>query len=209
MSVPEGGVCRSGHRPSVSRWPPGLNQGVFACRSIRARRPTAACCAFPRRAALSLRPRCAGSPTGQLVLALLLAVEQATKSFAVAGAASAVFALCTLSGPAKARFMGDQQRRRRVGLLSAAYVGSLLGLAVLASRECPRGGTVHRPVRHRRPVGPTRGGDDSRPVGIGHGGGGAPACFRTGPRLGGRPVPRRPLLTGALVALDGPGSPCG
>ena len=69
---------------------------------------------------------------GTLVLALLLVVEHATKSFATAGAASAAFSLCTLSGPAKARFVGDDHRRGRVAILGAAYVGSLVGLALLA-----------------------------------------------------------------------------
>lgn len=70
---------------------------------------------------------------GTLVLALLLVVEHATRSFAVAGAASGVFSISTLSGPAKARFIGDRHRRWRVVSLSALYAGSLVGLASLAS----------------------------------------------------------------------------
>jgi MFS family permease len=69
---------------------------------------------------------------GMLVLALLLVVERATESFAAAGAASAAFSVCTLSGPAKARFLGDEHRTGRVAVLSVAYVGSLIGLALLA-----------------------------------------------------------------------------
>ncbi|MDE3206367.1 MAG: MFS transporter [Acidobacteriota bacterium] len=75
---------------------------------------------------------------GTLVLALLLAVEHATTSFAAAGAASAVFSLCTLSGPAKARFIGDQHQRGPVVILSAAYVSSLGGLALLAGNDFHR-----------------------------------------------------------------------
>ena len=75
---------------------------------------------------------------GTLVLAKLLVVERATHSFAVAGAASAVFSVCTLSGPAKARFLGDEHRGDRVAVLSVAYLGSLAGLALLA-------GTAHGP----------------------------------------------------------------
>ena len=69
---------------------------------------------------------------GMLVLALLLIVEHATESFAAAGAASSVFSVCTLSGPAKARFLGDEHRGGRVAVLSVAYVASLVGLAMLA-----------------------------------------------------------------------------
>lgn len=72
---------------------------------------------------------------GTLVLALLLAVEHATTSFAAAGASSAVFSLCTLSGPVKARFIGDQHRRGPVVILSSAYVGSLVGLTLLAGND--------------------------------------------------------------------------
>ncbi|MHB1534957.1 MAG: MFS transporter [Acidimicrobiales bacterium] len=76
---------------------------------------------------------------GTLVLAKLLVVEQATHSFAVAGAASGVFSVCTLSGPAKARFLGDEHGGGRVAILSVAYLGSLAGLALLA-------GTAHAPA---------------------------------------------------------------
>ena len=76
---------------------------------------------------------------GTLVLALLLVVEQATHSFAAAGAASSVFSVCTLSAPAKARFLGDEHRGGRVAILSVAYLGSLAGLALLA-------GIAHRPA---------------------------------------------------------------
>lgn len=76
---------------------------------------------------------------GTLVLAELFVVEQATHSFAVAGAASAVFSVGTLSGPAKARFLGDEHRAGRVAILSVAYLGSLAGLALLA-------GTAHAPA---------------------------------------------------------------
>jgi hypothetical protein len=69
---------------------------------------------------------------GTLLLAMLLVVEQATHSFAAAGAASAVFGVCTLSGPAKARVLGDEHRVGRVAILSVAYLGSLLGVALLA-----------------------------------------------------------------------------
>ncbi len=76
---------------------------------------------------------------GTLVLAQLLVVEQATRSFAAAGAAGAVFSVCTLSAPAKARFLGDEHRGGRVAILSVAYLGSLAGLALLA-------GIAHRPA---------------------------------------------------------------
>ena len=76
---------------------------------------------------------------GTLVLANLLVVEQATHSFAAAGASSAIFSVCTVSGPAKARFLGDEHRVGRVAILSAAYVGSLVGLALLA-------GVAHGPA---------------------------------------------------------------
>lgn len=141
---------------------------------------------------------------GTLVLAMLLVVEQATRSFAVAGAATAVFSLCTLSAPVKARFMGDRHRRGRVGLLSAAYVGSLLGLGLLASRD------VHGTARFFAlsaaaglsvpPVGAmmrarwasiTTAADRQRAFAL-------DVALEDGLFLAG------PLLTGALVALDGP-----
>jgi len=142
---------------------------------------------------------------GTLVLALLLAVEQATKSFAVAGAASAVFALCTLSGPAKARFMGDRHRHGRVGLLSAAYVGSLVGLGLLASGDAHEAapfialsataGLSVPPVgamMRARWASITTPADRQRAFAL-------DVALEDGLFLAG------PLLTGALVALDGPG----
>ena len=142
---------------------------------------------------------------GTLVLALLLAVEQATKSFAVAGAANAVFALCALSGPAKARFIGDQHRRWRVGLLSAVYVGSLVGLAVLASRDAYKAapfialsataGLSSPPVgamMRARWASITAAADRQRAFAL-------DVALEDGLFLAG------PLLAAALVALDGPG----
>lgn len=142
---------------------------------------------------------------GTLVLALLLAVDQATRSFAVAGAATAVFSLCTLSGPAKARFMGDRHRRGRVGLLSAAYVGSLVGLALLAGRDAhgtapfvalsATAGLSVPPVgamMRARWASITAAADRQRAFAL-------DVALEDGLFLAG------PLLTGALVALDGPG----
>ncbi len=142
---------------------------------------------------------------GTLVLAMLLVVEQASRSFAVAGAATAVFSLCTLSAPVKARFLGDRHRRGRVGLLSAAYVGSLLGLGLLASRDArgaiplvavsataglsvPPVGAMMR-ARWAWITAPT---DRQRAFAL-------DVALEDGLFLAG------PLLTGGLVALDGPG----
>ncbi|MHB1535334.1 MAG: MFS transporter [Acidimicrobiales bacterium] len=142
---------------------------------------------------------------GTLVLANLLVVEQATRSFAVAGAATAVFSLCTLSAPAKARFMGDQHRRGRVASLSAAYIVSLLGLGLLASRETHEAapfvalsataGLSVPPVgamMRARWASITAPADRQRAYAL-------DVALEDGLFLAG------PLLTGALVALDGPG----
>ncbi len=143
--------------------------------------------------------------SGTLVLALLLAVEQATTSFAAAGAASAVFSLCTLSGPVKARFIGDQHRRGPVAMLSATYVSSLVGLSLLAGNDfhtaamfialsavaglsVPPVGAMMR----ARWVTITAAADRQRVLAL-------DIALEDGLFFAG------PLLTGALVALNGPG----
>ena len=141
---------------------------------------------------------------GTLMLSLLLVTDRATASFAVAGAANAVFSLCTLSGPAKARFIGDRHRRARVGFLSAAYVGSLVGLALLASDGTHAGlpfvvlsataGVSVPPVgamMRARWASITVAADRQRALSL-------DVALEDGLFLAG------PLLTGALAALSGP-----
>lgn len=72
---------------------------------------------------------------GMLSLALLLVVEHATGSFAVAGAAGAAISLAGLTAPAKARFIGSRPQRWAIGGLGAAYATSLLALVVLGAHH--------------------------------------------------------------------------
>jgi MFS family permease len=66
---------------------------------------------------------------GTIGLALLLAVERASGSFAVAGLASASYGVGALSAPLKSRWIDRYGQRRVVGFLGALCSAALLGLA--------------------------------------------------------------------------------
>ena len=68
-----------------------------------------------------------------VVLALLLSVQSATGSYAVAGTALGVYGLTTFSMPAKSRLLDAHGPRRVLPLLSALLALALLSLAAAAS----------------------------------------------------------------------------
>jgi len=68
---------------------------------------------------------------GTVGLALLLAVERASGSFAVAGLASASYGVGALSAPFKSRWMDRYGQRRLIAILGVACSASLLGMAAV------------------------------------------------------------------------------
>lgn len=69
---------------------------------------------------------------GAVGLALLLAVERASGSFAVAGLASASYGVGVLSAPLKSRWIDHYGQRRLIAIFGVAFSASLLGLATVA-----------------------------------------------------------------------------
>jgi predicted MFS family arabinose efflux permease len=73
---------------------------------------------------------------GMAGLSLLLAVHQATGSFAAAGAASGAYAAGTLTAPAKARLMDRRGRRVIMPVLGSCAAAALLAMALLTWAGC-------------------------------------------------------------------------
>ena len=69
---------------------------------------------------------------GTIGLTLLLAVEHASGSFAVAGLASASYGVGAVSAPLKSRWIGRYGQRRLIALLGVACSATLLGLAAVS-----------------------------------------------------------------------------
>lgn len=70
---------------------------------------------------------------GTIGLALLLAVERVSSSFAVAGLASASYGVGALSAPLKSRWIDRYGQRRLIAILGVACSASLLTLATVAA----------------------------------------------------------------------------
>jgi len=73
---------------------------------------------------------------GMAGLSLLLAVHQATGSFASAGAASGAYAAGTLTAPVKARLKDRRGQRAVMPALGACAAAALLAMALLAGAGC-------------------------------------------------------------------------
>lgn len=69
---------------------------------------------------------------GMIGLAMLLTIQRASGSFAVAGSAGATFGIFTLSAPIKSRWVDQYGQRRLILILGSAFSASLLTLAVIA-----------------------------------------------------------------------------
>jgi predicted MFS family arabinose efflux permease len=73
---------------------------------------------------------------GMSGLSVLLAVHQATGSFAAAGAASGAYAAGTLTAPAKARLMDRRGQRLIMPVLGSGAAAALLAMTLLAWAGC-------------------------------------------------------------------------
>ncbi|MBW4078997.1 MAG: MFS transporter [Acidobacteria bacterium] len=71
---------------------------------------------------------------GTVGLALVLAVQHASGSFAVAGLSSASYGVGTLSAPVKSRWIDRYGQRRLIALFGMVSSGTLLSLAIVAER---------------------------------------------------------------------------
>jgi len=78
-----------------------------------------------------------------VTLVLLLAVQQSTDSFAVAGAATGAFGLANvLASPYRARFVDRRGQRFALTLLATGFALGLAGLAWLTAQPAPSAGAI-------------------------------------------------------------------
>ncbi|WP_051552031.1 MFS transporter [Nocardioides sp. URHA0020] len=90
--------------------------------------------AVPRTFALALVGRLA---YGLLPLCLLFTIRDASGSFAVAASAAAALALASLSMPLQSRLVDRHGQRRVLPVYAAAYVATLVAVALLATGSHP------------------------------------------------------------------------